>query len=126
MPLLSPKITKLGNATWFEINQGLNKAKFQIDDSHDSAHSKKKNHIYAVHRPKLKTSDFLINCLNLFGSQGGFDRMLYVLISKKSIDYKLLISLLKCFGKSYYIYHKDFIQKFAPNITDTVQSLIFK
>ena len=124
--LWSPKIAKLGNASWIEYYQGLEPRKLQIDDSHDSKYGKKKNQFYAVLRPKLNTSSLLIDCLNLFGSEGGFDRILDMLISKTSIDFDFLILLLKCFRKTFYMYHKEFIRKFAPSMTDTIQSLIFK
>ena len=79
-----------------------------IDDSDDPEIGENMNQIYAILRPKLNTSYLLIECLNLFGYEGGFDRLVGLIAKQKITDLNLLQHLLSCLEKSIFMLHRDF------------------
>ena len=89
IPLWSPRIAKLHSYTWRKYNKGLRKVKAVIYDSADPK-IKGNNLIYAVLRPRLNKSSLLIECLNLFGSEGGYDKILSLLTNENSRKFELL------------------------------------
>ena len=92
--LMSPRIAKLyTKAEPYEF-KGQRTVKIQIDDSGDPKVKQNDHQIYAVLRPLISSSHLLIDCLNLFGFEGGYDKMLD-LINKENLNgLKLLDDLL--------------------------------
>ena len=94
IPLWSPRIAKLHSYTWRKYYKGLRRARALIDDSTDSKINENSSQTYAVLRPRLNKSSLLIECLNLFGSEGGYDKILSLLINENSPKLELLHELL--------------------------------
>ena len=97
IPLLSPRITQLHDKASRHEYKGQKHENIIIDDKGDPKIKDDQNKIYAVLRPKLSTSTMLINCLNLFGSEGGFDKILNLMTSDNYPDVDLLRNLFSCF-----------------------------
>ena len=96
-----------------------------IDDSSDPQVKEDEEPIYACIRPSKCKSSLLVECINLFGRQGGFDKILEKLTDKENpIDLDLLAYYMECLGRIYPMYHRDFISKFAVDIKDAVQNSI--
>ena len=124
--LWSPRIHKLYIKTWPYGFKGHKISKLQIDESSDPKVKENDNQIYAVYRPLICTSHLLIDCLNLFGFEGGYDKMLD-LINKENLNgLKLLDDLLSWLGNSFCMYHRDFIRKFVPCLKNSIESAILK
>ena len=77
-------------------------------------------------RPTISTCPLHIECLNLFGSEGGYDKILDFLKDANSIDSDLLKDLIILSGNAFLMYHRDFVRKFALDIKNSVKKLIFK
>ena len=97
-----------------------------IDDSSDPPFNEGEEKLFAVIRPNKCKSSLLVECINLFGSQGGFDQILEKICDKKNpINLDLLAYYMECLGRIYPMYHKDFIAQFAPAIKEGVLNAIF-
>ena len=77
-------------------------------------------------RPTISTCPLHIECLNLFGSEGGYDKILDFLKDANSINSDLLEDLIILSGNAFLMYHRDFVRKFALDIKNSVKKLIFK
>ena len=77
-------------------------------------------------RPTISTCSLHIECLNLFGSEGGYDKILDFLKDANSINSDLLEDLIILSGNAFLMYHRDFVRKFALGIKNAVKKLIFK
>ena len=126
VPLWSLKIAKLHHYTWPRYYKGLKGAKVLIDDNNDPKVKENENQAYAVLRPKLNSSSLLIECLNLFGSEGGYDKILDLILSKNFIGFDLIDRLLMLFDKPFCMFHRDFIRKFAPALKNAIEGMILK
>ena len=124
--LCSPKIARLQSFICHDDFEGELKWKVYIDDSKDPKARENENQIYAVFRPAFSTSYLLIDCLNLFGSEGGYDKILDLLQNENTISFDLLDDLVYWIGEAFYIYHRDFIKKFAPDLKNSIESAILK
>ena len=76
-----------------DVVEGKINQKLYIDDSKDIKIRENENQIYAVLRPPFSTSYLLIECLNLFGSEGGYDKILDLLQNENTISFNLLHDL---------------------------------
>ena len=124
--LWSPRIHKLYIKTWPYGFKGHKISKLQIDESSDPKVKENDNQIYAVYRPLICTSHLLTDCLNLFGSEGGLDKILDLIINDSVIGLNLLGDLLCLISKSLCLYHRDFIRKFVPNLKNAIENTILK
>ena len=94
IPLWSPKIAQFTCSTRQATCNSVSIQKMLVDDSRDPEIKEIKNQVYAVLRPSFSTSYLLIECLNLFGSEGGYGKILDLLLIKDSIDIDFLETLL--------------------------------
>ena len=94
MPLFSPKIARLHSCAWQSIDEYKINQKVFIDDTMDPEIKENDNQVYAVFRPTLSTSKLLIDCLNLFGFEGGYDKILDLLHNESSINFGLFEDLI--------------------------------
>ena len=93
VPLCSPRIARLHSCAWQSNVEDELKRKVLIDDSKDPEININENQVYAMFRPSLSTSYLLIECLNLFGSEGGYDKILDLLHNENPISFNLLDDL---------------------------------
>jgi hypothetical protein len=126
VPLWSPKIAKLHSHTKPKGGKG---ARFSedtiIDDANDPQVKEGDEPIYAVVRPRKCKSYLLVECMNIFGRLGGFDKILEKMSNKDDpIDFTLLSHYMDSIGKVFPMYHRDFIIKFAEDVKNAVQTSI--
>ena len=62
----------------------------------------------------------------MFGSEGGYDKILSLLINENSPKLELLHEFLSWLEICYGMYHRDFIQKFAPAIKNSIEDMTLK
>ena len=83
--------------------------------------------VFAVPRIRKCISSVFLHLVNLFGHKGGFDLILSILAKEESdstteesnvLDLNLLATLVQCISYPYIIYHKDFIQEYAPKFVE--------
>jgi hypothetical protein len=126
VPLCSAKVAKL--YTHAKPKGGRGTRLYEdtvIDDSTDPQLKPEDPMIYAVTRPSKCKSYLLVQCINLFGELGGFDKILEIMTNKdKPIDLELLAKYMECLGRVYPMYHRDFIAKYAKDIKEAVQNAI--
>ena len=126
VPLWSPKVAKLHSHT--KPKGGKNSRFYEdtiIDDASDPQVREGENPIFAVLRPRKSKSYLLIECLNLFGSQGGYDKMLDIMNDRENpIDFTLLAHYMDCIGKVFPMYHRDFVKTFASDVKTAVENAI--
>ena len=124
--LWSPKIAKLH--THSKPKGGKATRQYEetvIDDSNDQPIKEGDKIIYAVIRPRKSKSYLLIQCLNLFGEEGGYDKILGKITDKRNpIDFEALAYYMDWIGKVFPMYHRDFAAKFIPDIKNAVQNAI--
>ena len=94
MPLWSPKIAKLNSCAWESYTEHEIKQTVLIDDRKDPETRENDNQVYAVFRPNFSASYLLIDCLNLFGSEGGYGKILDLLQNENTISFYLLDDLI--------------------------------
>ena len=94
IPLWSPEIAKLNSCSWQSYTEYKIKQKVLIDDRKDPQIGENENQVYVVFRPNLSTSYLLVECLNLFGSEGGYDKIIDLLKNKNTVSFDLLENLL--------------------------------
>ena len=124
IPLWSIKIAKLYTYTKKKYSKFQPVIKDPIDDSSDPNIKENETQVYAVIRPKLNKSYLLIECLNLFGSEGGYDKILELLANTLLIDFQLLDDLLNWLDICLPMYHRDFIRKFVPDLKNAIEGMI--
>ena len=91
--LCSPRIARLQSFVWEnDVGDEFNQ-KVYVDDSKDPKIRENENQIYAVFRSAFSKSYLIIECLNLFGSEGGYDKMLDLLNNENTISFDLLDDL---------------------------------
>lgn len=112
VPLWSPKVAKLYTHAKPKGGRGAVRMYEEtvIDDSTDPQIKEGEPMIYAVIRPSKCKSYLLVQCLNLFGELGGYDRLLAKMTDKENpIDLDLLGHFMECLGRVFPMYHRDFI-----------------
>jgi hypothetical protein len=126
VPLWSPKVAKLYTHAKPKTGRGTKMyEETVIDDSSDPQIKEGEPMIYSVIRPSKCKSYLLVQCLNLFGELGGYDKLLAKMTDKENpIDLDLLGHYMECLGRVFPMYHRDFISKFAFDIKDAVQNSI--
>ena len=126
LPLWSPKIAKL--YTHAKPKGGKGTRLYEdtvIDDSSDPQIKEGEDMIYAVIRPRKCKSYLLVDCLNLFGKLGGYDKMLERMNDKENpIEFELLAHYMESIGKVYPMYHREFVSKFCVDVKNAVQNSI--
>lgn len=124
--LWSPKIAKLYSHS--KPKGGKVTKQYEetvIDDSNDPQINDGDKMIYAVIRPRKSKSYLLIQCLNLFGEEGGYDKILEKIYDDKDpISFSTLAFYMDCIGKVYPMYHRDFAAKFIIEVKNGVKSAI--
>ena len=98
IPLYSPRIAKLHSCSWQDGVTDPFQLKMLIDDSSDSKIRGNEDQVFAVFRPTLGTSKLLIDCLNLFGFEGGYDKILDLLYNANPISFSLFEDLIYLIG----------------------------
>lgn len=126
LPLWSPKVAKVYSHAKPKGSKVVRQdQETVIDDSNDPQIKEGEDMIYAVIRPRKSKSYLLIQCLNLFGQEGGYEKILAKIADKENpIDFQTLSHYMDCLGKVYPMYHRDFAAKFIPVLKDSVQSAI--
>ena len=126
LPLWSPKIAKLYSRAKPKAGKGTRYfEETVIDDSGDTSIKEGEDMIYAVIRPRKCKSYLLVEVLNTFGKLGGYDRLLEKMTDKDNpVEFDLLAHYMDCLGKVYPMYHRDFINQFAVDVQNAVQSSI--
>ena len=90
--LFSPRIDKLYSHVWSKVYFKESK-KFiediKVEDKDDPQIDDEMNPIYAVLRPNICISNLLVECINHFGSQGGFRKILNMVENKQKFSFDL-------------------------------------
>jgi hypothetical protein len=127
LPLASPKIAKLHTYTKPKSGKSGTRSYEDtfIDDSSDPPIKDGEPIIYAVIRTRKCKSYLLVECLNLFGELGGYDKILQRMSDEKEpISFELLSFYMECLGKVFPMYHRDFIASFSFDVKKAVHHAI--
>ena len=120
VPIGSPKL-----ARYYTKSQNKTFDFYDIQDEYDAIIKPKDGHsrVYAVPRLRKCMSRALVDLVNEFGNQGGFDIILS-LLQNKDVGFELLSAFMKILGCNWMIFHKEFISEYGVKFTKSAEARI--
>ena len=124
-----PKVQRLGTAHLqylkVESSHKIYERPLYINDKEDILYNNKVLYDYAAKRDRYFVESGVINdAMNIFGRQGGFDKLMNVFEEasegKRSLNLKLVVDICSFLSRSLPLWHRQFMVRFVPKFTDNL------